>query len=167
MHSLSKPNPLPRWRNWQTQGTQNPPPQGVSVRVRPWAPWKINRDSRLFFCLSFGRTLLPLSESPSILQVTSREKISFYHSVSLPAQIHSQSVFHDTHAITHAINRFTCPSTLSCFKFIHKIASQTPCPIVTPTYLTQIKSLFLFTTHQSHPSFLIFLQKFVDTEYLC
>ncbi|ENX9578132.1 hypothetical protein DDL62_05635, partial [Neisseria gonorrhoeae] len=31
------------------QGTQNPPPQGVSVRVRPWAPQPLLE--RLFFCL--------------------------------------------------------------------------------------------------------------------
>lgn len=57
----------PRWRNWQTQGTQNPPPQGVTVRVRPWAP----NFKTLLLCLIavflFLRTCLLFQIYPILL----------------------------------------------------------------------------------------------------
>ena len=72
------------------------------------------------------------------------------------------------HTCHHTCNK-PIQSTINhiLLQILFLIASQTPCPIVTPTFFTQIKSLFLFTTPQYHPSFLIFLQKFVDTKYLC
>ena len=80
-------------------------------------------------------------------------KLGFYHSFSPSTQTHSQSVFHDTHAITHAINRFNQPSITSYCKFYFWLHLKHPVPLLHPLSSLRLSHCFYSTHSTTSPIF--------------